>query len=148
MSHPIGESPCPKVCWVQVSFVEIGEEHGGICFGNGVQYTTGCTLGKGNLEKTPYGKLALTLIERASNRALRVSYKPTRQKRIAESAFMLKRGQGMEPDAIPEAEQWELVNLVWDASESEVLAIGEVFQLERNGSPKSWASSLAPAAAS
>lgn len=40
-----------------------------------MQYTTGCTLGKGNLEKTPYGKLAVTLIERASNRAIRVSYK-------------------------------------------------------------------------
>jgi len=38
-------------------FVEIGEDHGGMCFGDGVQYATGCTLGKGNLEKTPYGKL-------------------------------------------------------------------------------------------
>jgi len=67
--------------------------------------------GKGNLEKTPYGKLAVTLIERASNKAIRVSYKPTLQKRIAESAFMIKRGQGIEPDEIPEAEQLELVNL-------------------------------------
>nr|MBS0020228.1 formylmethanofuran dehydrogenase [Gammaproteobacteria bacterium] len=116
--------------------VEIGEEHGGICFGDGVQYATGCTLGKGNLEKAPYGKLAVTLIERASNRALRVSYKPTLQKRIAESAFMVKRGEGIEPDAIPEAEQWELVKLIWDASESEVLAIGEVFQLEREWFPE------------
>lgn len=55
------------------AFVEIGEDHGGICFGDGVQYATGCTLGKGNLEKTPYGKLALALIERTSNRAIRVS---------------------------------------------------------------------------
>ena len=39
-------------------FVEIGDDHGGMCFGDGVQYATGCTLGKGNLEKTPYGKLA------------------------------------------------------------------------------------------
>ena len=38
-------------------FVEIGDDHGGMCFGDGVQYATGCTLGKGNLEKTPYGKL-------------------------------------------------------------------------------------------
>jgi formylmethanofuran dehydrogenase subunit E len=114
------------------AFVEIGEEHGGICFGDGVQYTTGCTLGKGNLEKTPYGKLAVTIIERASNRAIRISYKPTLQKQIGASAFMTKRGQGIEPDAIPEPEQMELVNLIWDAPEAEVLTLGEVFQFERD----------------
>lgn len=117
-------------------FVENGEDHGGICFGDGVQYATGCTLGKGNLEKTPYGKLAITLVERASNRAIRVSYEPTLQKRISESAFMAKRGQGIEPDDIPEDEQMELVNLVWDAPESDVLVIGEVFQLERDWLPE------------
>lgn len=118
------------------AFVEIGEDHGGICFGDGVQYATGCTLGKGNLEKTPYGKLAVTLIERATNRAVRVSYKPTLAKRIAESPFMVKRGQGIEPDQIPEAEQWELVNLVWEAPESDVLTLGERFQVERDWLPE------------
>jgi formylmethanofuran dehydrogenase subunit E len=118
------------------AFVEIGEDHGGICFGDGVQYATGCTLGKGNMEKTPYGKLAVTLIERASNKAIRVSYKPTLQKRIAESAFMIKRGQGIEPDQIPESEQLELVNLVWQAPESDVLTLGEIFQFERDWLPE------------
>lgn len=118
------------------AFVEIGEDHGGICFGDGVQYTTGCTLGKGNLEKTPYGKLAVALIERASNRAIRVSYKPTLQKRISESPFMVKRGQGIEPDDIPEAEQMELVDLVWNAPEPDVLNIGAVFPFERDWLPE------------
>ena len=40
--------------------VETGEEHGGMCFGDGVQYTTGCTFGKGNIRKNPLGKLAFT----------------------------------------------------------------------------------------
>lgn len=118
------------------AFVEIGEDHGGMCFGDGVQYATGCTLGKGNMEKTPYGKLAVTLIERATNRAMRVSYKPTLQKRIAESAFMAKRGEGIEPDAIPEAEQMELVDLVWNAPESDVLTFGETFQFQRDWLPE------------
>jgi formylmethanofuran dehydrogenase subunit E len=118
------------------AFIEIGEDHGGMCFGDGVQYATGCTLGKGNLEKTPYGKLAVTLIERATNHAIRVSYKPTLQKRIAESAFMAKRGQGIEPDDIPEAEQMELVDLMWNAPESDVLGIGEIFQFERDWLPE------------
>ncbi len=116
--------------------MEIGEDHGGICFGDGVQYATGCTLGKGNLEKTPYGKLAVTVIERVSNRAIRVSYKPTLKKQIGASAFMVKRGQGIEPDDIPEAEQLELVNLVWDAPESDVLTIEAMFQFERDWLPE------------
>jgi formylmethanofuran dehydrogenase subunit E len=118
------------------AFVEIGEDHGGMCFGDGVQYATGCTLGKGNLEKTLYGKLAVTVIERSSNRAIRVSYKPTLQKQIGASAFMTKRGQGIEPDAIPEAEALELVDLVWNAPETEVLTLGEVFQFERDWLPE------------
>ncbi|MFN3398640.1 MAG: FmdE family protein [Sulfurimicrobium sp.] len=118
------------------AFVEIGEDHGGMCFGDGVQYTTGCTLGKGNMERTLYGKLAVTLVERATNRAVRVSYKPTLAKQIAASAFMVKRGQGVEPDAIPETEQMELVGLVWNAPESDVLTIGEVFQFEREWHPE------------
>jgi len=106
--------------------VEIGEDHGGTCFGDGVQYATGCTLGKGNIRKQPYGKLALTLIDKATNRSIRVSYKPTLQKQIAKSAFQQKRGLGVQPDEIPIEEQMELVNLVWDAPESDVLTIGEV----------------------
>ena len=108
--------------------VETGEDHGGMCFGDGVQYTTGCTFGKGNVRKEPHGKLAFTLIEKDTNRAVRVSYKPTLQKQISESAFMTKRGLGVMPDDIPEEEQMEMVNLVWEAPESDVLKVGEPFQ--------------------
>lgn len=118
------------------AFIEIGEDHGGMCFGDGVQYATGCTLGKGNMEKTGYGKLAVTVIERATNRAVRVSYKPTLQKQIGASAFMIKRGEGMEPDEIPEPEQMELVDLIWNAPEADVLTIGEIFQFEREWFPE------------
>ena len=34
------------------AILETGEEHGGMCYGDGVQYTTGCTFGKG---KHPQG---------------------------------------------------------------------------------------------
>ncbi|MBI4763332.1 MAG: formylmethanofuran dehydrogenase [Deltaproteobacteria bacterium] len=116
--------------------VEIGEDHGGMCFGNGVQYATGCTFGKGNIIKKPLGKLALTLIEKATNRSVRVTYKPTLQKQIGESAFMRKRGMGIMPDDIPLEEQEELVNLVWDAPESDVLTIGEVKSYEGDWFPE------------
>jgi formylmethanofuran dehydrogenase subunit E len=108
------------------SIVEIGEDHGGMCFGDGVQYTTGCTFGKGNIRKEPYGKLGMTLIDKAAERSVRLSYKPTLQKQIAESAFMRKRGLGVMPDEIPLEEQMELVHLVWDAPEADILKIGDI----------------------
>ncbi len=76
------------------------------------------------------------MVEKATNRALRISYKPTLQPRIAESSFMKKRSMGIMPDDIPESDQLEMVNLVWNAPEADVLAIGEVFQLEREWLPE------------
>lgn len=108
------------------AIIETGEEHGGMCFGDGIQYTTGCTFGKGNMRKNPQGKLAVTLIDKDGERAVRVSYKPTLQKQIAESAFMQQRAAGVSPDEISEEDQMELVNLVWNAAEGDVLIIGPV----------------------
>lgn len=107
--------------------VEIGEDHGGMCFGDGVQYATGCTFGKGNIRKEPLGKVAFTLIEKDSNRAVRIAFKPTLQKQIQSTAFMQKRAAGISADEIPEEEQMEVVDLVWNAPEKEVLDIGKVF---------------------
>jgi formylmethanofuran dehydrogenase subunit E len=39
---------------------------------------------------------------------------------------MQKRAAGVPPTEIPEAEQWELVHLIWDAPEADVLTIGSV----------------------
>lgn len=118
------------------AIIETGEEHGGMCFGDGVQYATGCTFGKGNLCKDPLGKLALTLIEKDTNRAVRVSYKPTLRKQIADSAFMQKRAAGIMANEIPEEEQMELVDLVWDAPEEEVINIAEVFEYDGEWLPE------------
>jgi formylmethanofuran dehydrogenase subunit E len=108
------------------AIIEIGDHHGAMCFGDGVQYTTGCTFGKGNIEKNHKGKPALTLIDKANQKAVRVAYKPTLQKQIKESAFMQKRAAGIPPTQIPEAEQWELVNLIWDAPQDQIMTIGPV----------------------
>lgn len=118
------------------AILETGEEHGGMCFGDGVQFTTGCTFGKGNIRKQPCGKLAFTLIDKGTDRAVRVSYKPTLQKQIAESAFMQKRAAGIPPDEIPEADQQEMVDLVWNAPESAILTVGEVYLYPYNWLPE------------
>jgi len=112
------------------SIVEIGDHHGAMCFGDGVQYATGCTFGKGNIEKDPKGKLGLTLVDKARNRAVRVCYKPTLQSQIGGSRFMQKRAQGVPPTEIPDEEQWELVDLVWNAPAEDVLTVGRISDIE------------------
>jgi formylmethanofuran dehydrogenase subunit E len=108
--------------------VEIGEEHGGMCFGDGIQYATGCTFGKGNIRKQPYGKLGFTLIDKDTSRAVRVVFTSFLQKRIAASAFMQKRAAGISADEIPMDEQMEVVDLVWNEPAENVLKIGNVFE--------------------
>lgn len=108
------------------AILENGYHHGAMCFGDGVQYATGCTFGKGNMEKLPKGKLAVTIIDKKNKKAVRVAYKPTLQKQIKESAFMKKRTAGIPPTEIPDEEQWELVNLIWNAAEGDVLKVGEI----------------------
>lgn len=109
--------------------VEIGDHHGAMCFGDGVQFATGCTFGKGNIEKDPRGKLGLTLIDKAGGRAVRVHYRPTLQPRIKESRFMQKRAAGVPPTEIPDEEQWELVDLVWEAPAEDVLVVEPVAEI-------------------
>jgi formylmethanofuran dehydrogenase subunit E len=108
------------------AIIETGDYHGGMCFGDGIQFTTGCTFGKGNIEKSGEGKFAVTLIDKATKRAVRVAYKPTLQPAIKASAFMQKRSAGVPPTEIPEAEQMEVVNLVWDAPATEIMTVGPV----------------------
>jgi len=106
--------------------VEIGEKHGAMCFADGIQYATGCTFGKGNLAKTQEGKLAVTLTETATGRSVRAAYLPVLQPKIAASAFMQQRGRGVPPTDVPEADQWEVVDLVWNAPTADVMTIGPV----------------------
>ena len=111
--------------------VEIGDHHGGMCFGDGIQFTTGCTFGKGNIEKSREGKFAVTLFDKAAGRAVRVAYRPTLQAQIGATAFMRKRAAGVPASQIPDEEQMEVVGLVWDAPTEAVMTVGPV-------EPRAW----------
>ncbi len=108
------------------AIIETGEYHGGTCFGDGIQFTTGCTFGKGNIEKSGEGKFAVTLVDKAAQRAVRVAYRPALQPRNKARAIMQKRSAGVPPTEIPEAEQMEVVHLVWDAPADEIMTVGPV----------------------
>lgn len=108
------------------AIIETGDYHGGMCFGDGIQSTTGCTFGKGNIEKSSEGKFAVTLVDKAAGKAVRVAYRPTLQPRIKATPFMQKRAAGVPPTEIPDEEQMEVVGLIWDAPAEEIMTIGPV----------------------
>jgi len=66
--------------------VEIGNNHGVDCFADRIHYATGHTLGNGNIGNSGWGKLPITLIDKKKEPSVRVFYKRTHQKKIAESA--------------------------------------------------------------
>ena len=83
------------------AIIETGDYHGGMCFGDGIQFTTGCTFGKGNIEKSGEGKFAVTLIDKAAGEAVRVAYEPTLQPRIKASAVHAEARRGRAADRDP-----------------------------------------------
>ncbi len=82
-----------------VALVELDSDHCATCFADGVQVATGCTFGKGNIQKLGYGKWGLTLIDRKQNKAVRVA---PRAEVMAEkkTEFMAKRKAGIPPTMI------------------------------------------------
>ncbi len=61
-----------------MALVEIDEGHCATCFADGIQVATGCTFGKGNIRSLRYGKFGLTLVDKRTQRAVRVVPKGAR----------------------------------------------------------------------
>ena len=55
---------------------ETGKGHAAGCFLDGIMTATGCTYGKSNIQKLYYNKMAFTLIDAKTGKAVRVSLKP------------------------------------------------------------------------
>jgi len=106
--------------------LETGYHHAAGCFGDGVQFATGCTAGKGNLIRKPRGKLAFTLIDPKHWKQIRLCFNPKIREKIANSSFMKKRSAGVPPTEISEEEVMEVINLVLDSPVEDVLLVGKV----------------------
>lgn len=78
-----------------VALVEIDADHCATCYADGIQMATGCTFGKGNIQKLGYGKFALTLIDRKTSKSVRVVTRPETIKISKESEFIAYRKKGV-----------------------------------------------------
>ncbi len=111
----------------KLAFVETGTGHAAGCFADGVQMGTGCTFGKGLIERTQYGKWALTLVDRESGKAVRVSVRPEVMLASFQSPFVRQRKQGVAPTDIPLEISRPLVEKLLGRGDEELFAVSEVF---------------------
>ncbi len=109
---------------------ETAASHAMACFLDGVQAATGCTYGKGNVEKLNHYRLAFTLIDVAMGRGVRVVVNPDRQEASLRSRFVELRAQGVEPQDVPPEITDPMIHAVMTAPEDELFSVSEVFETD------------------
>src|SRR5665647_2359615 len=127
-----------------VALVEIDEDHCATCFADGVQVATGCTFGKGNIRRLGYGKFGLTLVDKRTQRAVRVVPKGSVMMKNRESEFMKLRSSGTPASQIPAEIADPLVAMVSAAPDEALLDIGEVTAHEWHDAPHTFEAFLCP----
>lgn len=115
---------------------ETGKGHAAGCFLDGIMAATGCTYGKSNIEKLYYNKLAFTLIDTQTGKAVRVSIKPDFFEKALNSPFVQKRKAGVPPQDIEPEITDPLVNKILGLADTDFLDIGELQTVEvKKGHP-------------
>lgn len=114
-----------------VAFVDLGEDHCATCYADGLQVIMGTTFGKGNIKKTHKGKWAITVVNKSTGKAVRVTPKAEAMLANKQSAFFKDyREKGIPASTVPPEVIVPLVNKVMNASEENLLNISEVFDFD------------------
>lgn len=106
---------------------ETGDDHAAGCFVDGLMTITGCTYGKSNINKTYYGKMAFTLIDTQTQKAVRAHLKPEFFGNMLKSPFVEQRKIGVLPQDIPAEITDPLVNRILNLPEEDFISISPVF---------------------
>jgi formylmethanofuran dehydrogenase subunit E len=109
---------------------ETGKGHAAGCFLDGLMTATGCTYGKSNIEKLYYNKMAFTLIDTETGKAVRVSLKPEFFENALKSPFVQKREAGVKPQDIDPEITDPMVERIKTLPESEFLEIEEIHNVD------------------
>ncbi len=113
-----------------IAQIEIGQDHCATCYADGIQMATGCTFGKGNIQKLSFGKFALTLIDRKSGRSVRVLTRPETIQRNKESEFIHYRMKGVPASQIDPGLVEPLVDFILGMSDDQLFEISEVKEIQ------------------
>jgi formylmethanofuran dehydrogenase subunit E len=108
------------------ALVEIDREHCATCYADGIQMATGCTFGKGNIQKLGYGKFVLTLVENKTGRSVRVATRNEVIKRNQESEFIQYRKRDVPASKIDPALVEPYIDFILCADSADLFRIGPV----------------------
>ena len=117
---------------------ETGDDHAGGCFVDGLMVATGCTFGKGNIEKTNCDKFAFTLIDTVSQRAVRATLLKENIEMLMHSRFVEERKRGKSPMEIPADFMSPLMASVLSKSEKNFIDFGAVIDWKWEQKPKTY----------
>jgi formylmethanofuran dehydrogenase subunit E len=111
-----------------VAFVDLGDDHCATCYGDGLQVIMGTTFGKGNLKKTHKGKWAVTVVDRKTGKAVRVTPKAEAMLANKQSAFFKDyREKGIPASQVPATIVDPLIANVMNAPEDKLITVSPVF---------------------
>jgi formylmethanofuran dehydrogenase subunit E len=89
---------------------------------------TGCTYGKGIVEKLNYAKNAIVLVDLKTNRAVRVSIRPEFFEKALNSEFVQLRRQKIEPKDIKPELVMPLIENVKKIDEEVLFSVSGIFE--------------------
>ena len=122
-----------------LALIDLGDDHCATCFADGIQVITGCTFGKGNIKKTHKGKWAVTLVDKKSQRAVRITPKAEAMLANRQSIFFKDyREKGIPASTVPANVVDPLVEKVMAAPDSMLLNISEIFAYQHKDPPHSF----------
>ncbi len=117
-------------------FVETGTGHAAGCFADGTQMATGCTFGKGLIQRTEYGKWAMNLVDKETKKAVRVSVRPEVIQASFDSPFVKMRHAGTRPTDVPLDISKGLVENLLQKTDEQLFTISDIFDYELPKSTK------------
>lgn len=109
-------------------YCENGPAHAAACFLDGVMAATGCTYGKGIVEKLNYAKNAIVLVDLKTNRAVRVSVRPEFFAKALNSEFVQMRKQKIEPKDIKPEVVLPMIENMKKMDENVLFSVSEIFE--------------------
>jgi formylmethanofuran dehydrogenase subunit E len=108
------------------ALVEIDRDHCATCYADGIQMATGCTFGKGNIQKLGYGKFAVTLIDNKTGRSVRVLTLNETIQKSKESEFIQYRKKGVPASKIDPDLVTPLVDFILSSPTENLFQVGPI----------------------
>ncbi len=122
-----------------IALVDIGDDHCATCYADGIQVILGTTFGKGNLKKTCKGKWAVTVIDKKTGRAVRVTPKAEAMLANKQTSFFKDyREKGIPASKVPDNVVEPLVSKVMGAPDDQLINISEIFDYNLAEHPHSF----------